>query len=172
MNDRDGARVLILLRHSKADRPTGVADLDRPLTARGHADAAAAGAWLARHGLPPDLVICSPSKRTRQTWQGMASALVAKTGQAPPVHYEPLAYDGAVADLLALARAADDPVRTLLVVGHNPGISLLSAMLDPVADGDSDGLRTSGLALHEVTGPWADLHPGTAHITDTHTARG
>ena len=46
----------MLLRHAKADNPPAVADIDRPLTARGHADAAAAGAWLAHRGYVPDLV--------------------------------------------------------------------------------------------------------------------
>jgi phosphohistidine phosphatase len=161
-------RTLVLVRHAKADRPTGVTDIDRPLTARGHADAAAAGGWLARHGHRPDLVICSPSKRTRQTWQGMAVALAGK----PAIRYDDLAYDGEAADLLALARTADDPVHTLLVIGHNPGISLLSAVLDPDTGMDSDGLRTCGVAVHEVRSIWAELKPGDAPLTRTHTARG
>jgi phosphohistidine phosphatase len=163
-------RTLVLLRHAKADRPPGVADLDRPLTARGHADAAAVGGWLARHGHRPDLVICSPSKRTRQTWHGIAVALA--EGAAPVVQYEDDAYDGGPGDLLSLARAAGEKVGTVLVIGHNPGISLLSAVLDPSAGGDSDGLRTSGLAVHRVSCRWSDLAAGSAALTDTHTARG
>jgi phosphohistidine phosphatase len=163
-------RTLVLVRHAKADRPSGVADLDRPLTARGHADAAAAGGWLARHGHRPDLVICSPSKRTRQTWHGISVALA--DDAAPAVHYEDRAYDGGAGDLLALARKAGDKVGTVLVIGHNPGISLLSAVLDPGAGGDSDGLRTSGVAVHRVTCRWSDLAAGSATLTDTHTARG
>ena len=41
------------MRHAKAERPDGVADIDRPLTQRGHADAAAVGAWLAHHDYGP-----------------------------------------------------------------------------------------------------------------------
>ena len=63
-------RTLVILRHAKAERPAELADADRPLTQRGHADAAAAGAWLAARGYRPDLVLCSPAKRTRQTWPG------------------------------------------------------------------------------------------------------
>jgi phosphohistidine phosphatase len=163
-------RTLVLLRHSKADRPAGVTDISRPLTARGHADAAAAGVWLARHDYQPDLVLCSPSKRTRQTWHGIAVAL--PKGSAPDVRYDAEVYDGDATDLLALARAAGGKIRTILMIGHNPSISVLSAMLDPTAGGDSDGLRTSGLAVHRLTGRWSDLRSGGATITDTHTARG
>jgi phosphohistidine phosphatase len=165
-------RTLVLLRHAKADRPSGVADLDRPLSTRGHADAAAVGGWLARHGHRPDLVICSPAKRTRQTWHSVAVALNERAKQTTAVRYEDLVYDGAAADLLALARSADESVGTLLMVGHNPSISTVSAVLDPAAGGDSDGLRTSGLAVHRLTCSWSDLKAGGAPLAGTHTARG
>jgi phosphohistidine phosphatase len=79
-------RTLVLLRHAKADRPNGVPDVDRPLTERGHADSALAGAWLVKHGYVPDLVLASPSRRTRQTWHSVAVAL-ANAG-SPTVRYE------------------------------------------------------------------------------------
>src|SRR5690606_21935701 len=82
-------RTLVLLRHAKAERPPGVADADRPLSPRGHADAHAAGAWL-KPRFQPDLILCSPSKRTRQTWQAVASVL----GAAPRVRYERRLYQG------------------------------------------------------------------------------
>ena len=96
-------RTLVILRHAKADRPAGVADADRPLTQRGHADAAAAGAWLAARGYRPRLVLCSPSKRTRQTWRGVAVALT--DPDTPEVHYDQVLYHGGAEDLLDLLRA-------------------------------------------------------------------
>jgi phosphohistidine phosphatase len=161
-------RTLVLLRHAKAERPTGTADIDRPLTARGHADAAAVGAWLAHRDLLPDDVICSPAKRTRQTWHGVALAL----GSEPEVRYEPAAYGGTARDLLELVRGAAGGATTVLVIGHNPAISDLSGLLDPAAASDSDGLRTSGLAVHRFEGAWADCEPGKAALTAAHTARG
>jgi phosphohistidine phosphatase len=162
-------RTLVLLRHAKAERPAGLADVDRPLTARGHADAAAVGAWLAHRELLPAEVICSPAKRTRQTWHGVALAM---GGSGPEVRYEQMMYGGTARDLLDLIRDAPEDAGTVLVVGHNPTISDLSGLLDPVAMRDSDGLRTSGLAVHRFDGAWADIEPGKAPLTDTHTARG
>jgi phosphohistidine phosphatase len=162
-------RTLVLLRHTKAERPDGLADIDRSLTDRGHADAGAAGAWLAAAGYAPDLVICSPAKRTRQTWHGVA---VAMAGATPLVRYERQAYDGSAQDLLDLVRHADDKARTVLLIGHNPSVSDLSALLDPTTvDGDSDGLRTGGVAVHTVTGSWTECGPRLAPLTATHTAR-
>src|SRR3546814_6959664 len=45
---------------------TGQSDLDRPLSAEGNAEAEAAGRWLQEQRLVPDLVLCSPSRRTRE----------------------------------------------------------------------------------------------------------
>jgi phosphohistidine phosphatase len=162
-------RTLVLLRHAKAERPAGTADIDRSLTARGHADAAAVGAWLARRELLPDDVICSPAKRTRQTWHGVALAL---GGSGPEVRYEPIVYGGTARDLLDLIRRTPDGSVTVLVIGHNPTISDLSGLLDPAAARDSDGLRTSGLAVHRFDGSWTDCERGKAALAATHTARG
>jgi phosphohistidine phosphatase len=160
-------RRLVLLRHAKAESPAGQADLDRRLTDRGQADAGSAGAWLCTHGYQPDLVICSPAKRTRQTWHAVAAALT----EAPAVHYERRAYTGDAADLLTLVQAVPDEVGTLLLVGHNPTVSELSAILDPEAGGDSDGLRTCTLAVHAVPGSWAACGPQAAPLAARHTAR-
>ncbi|HEX2357189.1 MAG TPA: histidine phosphatase family protein [Micromonosporaceae bacterium] len=167
-------RTLILLRHSKSEHGGDAADIDRSLTERGHADAAAAGAWLAHRGLSPDLVICSPAKRTRQTWHGVALALgeAGPAQAAPVVRYEHQAYGGSADDLLALVCAADEAVGTVLLIGHNPSVSELSAALDPAGTGDSDGLRTSGIAVHRVSGAWAGAGAEPAPLAETHTGRG
>ncbi|MEV1288339.1 histidine phosphatase family protein [Micromonospora sp. NPDC049679] len=188
-------RTIVLLRHAKAENPDGLADVDRPLTARGHADAAAAGAWLAHSGHLPDLVICSPAKRTRQTWHGVALALAEATApaarldraessvaagaspettrstSAPVVRYEDTVYTGGAEELLALVREADEPVSAILLIGHNPAISELSALLDPALTEDSDGLRTSSVAVHRLTGSWRECAPGAASLLAAHTAR-
>ncbi|WP_372451845.1 SixA phosphatase family protein [Catellatospora tritici] len=161
-------RTLVLLRHAKADRPVGIPDADRPLTDRGHADAAAAGAWLVSQEYVPDLVLCSPSRRTRQTWHSVAVAL--SGAGSPTVHYERPIYEGSADDLLDVIRAADPACRTVLLIGHNPSISQLSAQLDAGGgEGDSDGLRTCGLAVHVVESDWATLD--AAKLATAHTAR-
>lgn len=160
-------RTLVLFRHAKADRPSGVPDVDRPLTERGHADSAAAGAWLVKHGYVPDLVLCSPARRTRQTWHSVAVALAG--AGSPLVRYEREIYDGPPADLLKLIQAADSEHKTIMMIGHNPTISQLSELLDPGGEADSDGLRTCAFAVHETDLAWAEVD-AAARVT-THTAR-
>jgi phosphohistidine phosphatase len=159
--------TLVLLRHAKADRPNGVDDIDRPLTERGHADSAAAGAWLMKSGYAPDLVLCSPAKRTRQTWHSVAVAL-AQAG-APHVHYERAIYDGVAEDLLKLLQSVGAEAQTVMIIGHNPSISLLSSLLDRSSEADSDGLRTGGIAVHQAEIAWPSLT--AAPILASHTAR-
>ncbi|GIF75387.1 SixA phosphatase family protein [Asanoa siamensis] len=164
-------RRILLVRHAKADRPDGVADVDRPLTARGHADAGAVGAWLAHRSVRPELVICSPSKRTRQTWHGIALGMAdaAEDPPSPEVDYRAEVYDGDEDDLVALIQAVDDAVNTVVLIGHNPSISSASAFLDP---GKAEDLRTSGIAVHRYSGPWDECGRGSAPLVETHTARG
>lgn len=166
------ARILVLLRHAKAESPAGAADEHRPLSARGHVDARAAGVWLAgRH--EPELVLCSPSKRTRQTWHAVAASLTARRADgAASVHYDPRLYGGDEADLLAAVREVDEAAGVVLVIGHNPAMSQLAFTLDPDGRLDSDGLRTCGIAVYEVDGPWQACAPGQARIVGQHTARG
>jgi phosphohistidine phosphatase len=166
-------RTLVLLRHAKAEGATGQRDIDRRLSSRGHGDAAAAGAWLGTQGHRPQLVICSPARRTRQTWHAVAVALSETAGNAPAptVRYEAAVYDGAATDLLDVVKTVPEEISSVLLIGHNPTISQLSALLDPDAGVDSEGLRTSGVAVHRVTGAWAECGPRSAPIAASHTAR-
>jgi phosphohistidine phosphatase len=157
-------RRLVLLRHAKAAAPEpGRRDADRPLTSRGRADAAAAGAWLVAHVGPPDLVVCSPSVRTRETWSAATGAARALAGCE--VRLEPSVYDAWPDTLLDLVRAVPDARSTVVLVGHAPGVPALAERLNrssgtaPVGD-----FPTSALAVLAVTGRWADLGPASATL--------
>jgi phosphohistidine phosphatase len=156
-------RTLILLRHAKAADPDAYpTDIERPLSPRGHRDAAAAGAWLREAALISDAVLCSTAVRTRETLQDLGLDEV-------PVVYEQRVYHGPAPDTLELIQQTDADVATLLVVGHNPTISVLSDMLAPDALPDS-GLATSGIAVHTFETTWRDLD--SAPLTQHHTSRG
>ncbi|MEU4692124.1 histidine phosphatase family protein [Actinoplanes sp. NPDC023714] len=170
------SRTLILLRHSKAETPGDLVDFDRALTERGESDADAAGAWLADARLHPDLVLCSTAKRTRQTWHNAAVALAqGNNGHgAPEVHYEENLYFGGRTEVFDLLRAVPDTVRTVLVVGHNPTVSEVSALLlpDDQFSGTVIEIKTSGLAVHAGNGSWSHTQPGAMRLVRQHTARG
>lgn len=169
------ARTLVLLRHAKAETPGELPDFERGLTERGRADAGAAGSWLAGERLHPELVLCSPARRTRQTWQGVSKALARSAPEAPrcEVRYEDGLYDGGRTEVIDLLRAVPDAVSTVLVIGHNPTMSDVSVLLRPY-DGEAvlEALKTSGVAVHRADGPWSQTEPFSMPLVASHTARG
>lgn len=145
---------LIVVRHAKATHKPGFADPDRPLTGRGRRDAGAAGEWLAGQRLIPELVLCSPSCRTRQTWDRLAAALAA--GPDIEVQYDPRLYLADDDDALDIIGETPDDVRTLLFVGHNPTAQQIASSLT----GQSDlAFPTTAIAVIDL-GSWARLVPG------------
>ncbi len=157
-------RRLLLVRHAKAaDSPV---DGDRPLTSKGEHRAAAIGAWLDRAGLVPDLVLVSPARRAAQTWE-LASASLTPD---PPSAADARIYENTVEDLLAVIRETPDDVRTLAVVGHNPSIGELAAVLDdgrgsPEAANALDaGFPTGGVAVFVLPASFAEIEPGAATL--------
>jgi phosphohistidine phosphatase len=170
------ARTLVLLRHAKTETPGERPDAERRLTPVGESDADAAGAWLADQRLRPDLVLCSPATRTRQTWQGVSIALTqAQPGAgSPEVLYDRRLYEGGRTEMLDLLRAVPEHVRTVLVIGHNPTVSEMSVLLvpDDEYDGNAVGLPTAGMAVHRSPVPWSAAEPGSMPLVERHTARG
>jgi phosphohistidine phosphatase len=166
-------RTLVLLRHSKAVPPESMPDVERPLTDRGRADAQAAGRWLVAQGIEADLVLCSPSQRTRETWK-YAAAAGAVTADAS---YDRRIYNGTAEELLEVIHEAPPEVRTVILVGHGPGLPWLADEL--ALDGTSPArvelsrkYPTTGLAVLHLTTRWADLAPNDADLVDFTTPRG
>ena len=113
---------LILMRHAKSDWSAGAgSDHDRPLNARGVAAAQALGDWLRAQDLLPDQVLSSSSKRTGQTFIGLGLA------DDTPTTFTRDLYLATHNDLLAALRQATGNV--VLMLGHNPGISITAAQL-------------------------------------------
>lgn len=117
---------LMLIRHAKAGPHTGPwEDRERPLADSGRQDALVLGQRLAAAGLRPDLVLCSPALRTRQTFERLDRAF------QPPIRSleEPRIYDAAAETLLRLIGEVPQDVGFLCLVGHNPGLGDLAARL-------------------------------------------
>jgi phosphohistidine phosphatase len=124
MTSQERRTLLLLLRHAKSAWPD-VPDHERPLARRGQQDAPLMGRWLRAAGYIPDRVVCSTARRAAQTWQLAQPAL----GSAPPAVFDDRLYDAETAQLLDVIRRAPAPVRTLLVVGHDPALPGLARTL-------------------------------------------
>jgi phosphohistidine phosphatase len=159
-------RRLLLLRHAKTEHAEpGERDRDRRLTKRGREDAPLIGAYMARHGLVPDLALVSPATRADETWALVAKALPT----APKVVEEEGIYNAGRDKLIGIIRKARD-AHVLLVVGHNPGLHDLAVSL--IASGDvearervNEKLPTSGLVVIDLPfDDWSRLHPNAGRI--------
>ena len=152
-------RQVILLRHAHAEPASpGQADIDRPLSPQGLAEAEAAGRWLAEHGLVPDRVLCSPARRTRETLE----AVMAVTGYAEQRLEEGI-YEATPGTLIGLLQDHRE-VERLLLVGHNPGLERLVALLNSGRSDEYRGMPTAAVAVLAVP-VQADIEPGIAGLT-------
>jgi phosphohistidine phosphatase len=116
---------LILFRHGKAEAESASGDdFDRRLTARGMRECADMAGALANLGMVPDRALVSPAARARQTWEAAEPAF-------PPaeLRLEPGLYNAAPGEIRRAADTAGEGCRTLIVVGHNPGLQELTVAL-------------------------------------------
>lgn len=155
---------LILTRHAKSswDDPD-LSDTARPLNARGKRAAQLLGTWLASRGHVPDTVLCSPAARTRETWDGMATALP-EGGKAQMVG---ALYQAGADTMLACLKQATG--RTVLMLGHNPGIAEFAAALPatpPLGPNFAHYPTGATLVLAFDASTWADVKPGTGSVLD------
>lgn len=158
-------RRLMLLRHAKAVPQGTMADEERPLADRGRRDMPAIAEFAASRGLRPDLALVSPSQRTRETWELLLPAYPSP----PPHRFEPRLYAAGAERILYLVRETADSVRTLLLVGHNPGFEDLARHLAGAGEAEAlirlgGGMPTASLAVIEFDAPWAELEPRTGRI--------
>lgn len=154
-------RRLVVLRHAKSDWSHEVPDHDRPLAERGRRDAPAAGRWIAANVGTVDLAVCSTATRAQQTWQ-LAGV------STKDVRDEPRIYEASTGDLLDVVQGFPDEAATVVVIGHNPGLSMLVSALSGVRT----ELKTAGIAVLEFDGSWSGTGAAGVELTATAKPRG
>jgi phosphohistidine phosphatase len=163
---------LHLLRHAKSDRDQPVDDKERHLNRRGREAARHVGESLPEAIGPLDLVLCSSALRTRET----AELALACYRSPPPVRYEDALYLAGAAALLRRLRRLDETEGTVLVIGHNPGLHELAAMLAAphsphYRDLAGGKFPTAARASFAVEDSWASLDRGRHPLIDYVTAK-
>lgn len=146
-------RTLLLMRHAKSDwNAPWPSDHERPLNGRGQRAATVMGAWLRSTGETPDLVISSSAVRARATAERAIEA-----GQFPlELKEEPGIYEASARDLLAIVRTLPDACESVMLVGHEPGMSSLIGLLT----GASLRFPTAAVARIDLeTETWAGVAP-------------
>ena len=159
---------LMLLRHAKSSlADTGQADLDRPLNERGKRAATAVGRYMASHSLVPQLALCSPARRARDTWTLAAGELKA----SPEVLVAAEIYNfGDGNALMECLRHKAGAAQSVLLVGHNPSIAGLAQTLIGTGSGklrerQEEKYPTAALALISFDlATWGSLTTGSGKL--------
>lgn len=114
---------LILVRHAKSSwNNAQLSDFDRPLNDRGNEDKRTMGTRLKARNEGVELILSSSSKRTTQTSIALAKAINYPT---EAIQFQEEIYHASVATMMQHINAVSNTIDTLMLVGHNPGISLL-----------------------------------------------
>jgi phosphohistidine phosphatase len=119
-------RTLYLLRHAKSSwADESMRDFDRPLANRGREACATIGEFIKEKGIEFDLVLVSTAVRTRETIELVKE----RAGFRSEVRYDERIYEATTSQLLEVMSQVDDDRESVLLVGHNPGIEDLLALL-------------------------------------------
>ncbi|MBP0466486.1 histidine phosphatase family protein [Roseomonas sp. PWR1] len=161
-------RQLLLLRHAKSswDDPS-LADHARPLNARGRRAAQAMSAAMRDLGLSPDVVLVSSARRTLQTLEA-----ISPFADSPLVEPMDDLYLAPWPRLMDTLRRVPETARSVMVIGHNPGLQDLALALiggagmagSASARRIAEGFPTCALAEFAVASPWHDIAEGGGRL--------
>ena len=133
-------KTLTLVRHAKSDwKNPRLSDIERPLNRRGERNAPEMGRRIQKHGIRPSLIISSPAVRAWTTAKIIAQEINYPTEF---LQQEKSLYLASLDELLDTVLAQDNGFNSLMVVGHNPGMTDFANYLVP---GLTDNLPTAGV---------------------------
>lgn len=145
------SRLLLLMRHGKAESGSGQLDHERALADRGVAQAQLVGEYLDAQHVQVSRVLVSDAVRTTQTWEAVASRMPGFDGE---VSFHEEIYSGGAAELLTLLHGVGAQEAVVMVVGHEPTISGLTSLL---AAEDSEAAAAAQARIGMPTGGMAVL---------------
>ena len=163
----DQVKTLLLLRHAKSSwSDSTLADHDRPLAPRGERAAGLIADHLRSEEIRPALVLCSSARRTRDT----LAALRPSFDDTTEIRIEDRLYGAGATAILAMLRAVDPALPSVMIIGHNPGLEDLALAL--AGDGAETAVRqlrtkfpTGALAALELrSSGWPQLAFGDAFL--------
>jgi phosphohistidine phosphatase len=156
------AKTLYLVRHAKASWPDmHLGDFARTLNQRGLRDAPEMGQRLQKRGVKPEIILCSPAKRARQT----AELLLKEFGDSMDgVHFDDRIYEADPGTLLNLVRSIPDACSSAMLIGHNPSIGWVANQLSDVHIEQMPTCAIASLGL--PSSKWKDIGKEATRLLD------
>lgn len=154
-------KKLCLFRHAKSTYASlGTDDIDRPLHEVGFTNAPMMGEIITKeHKFKPDLIVTSNAKRALETSKLVAEAIGYDEGN---IQVEDKLYEAGVEDLISEIQLLDEKYKSVLLIGHNPGLTLLATFL---TDQHVNNLATCGsIAVEFDTKTWGNIAEANTKI--------
>lgn len=145
-------KTLYLVRHAKSSwKNPELADFDRPLNKRGNRDAPFMGEVLSDKKVKPDFILSSPAKRAKKT----AIEIAEKIGfPVKNISFDEEVYEASMNTLLALIKKLDERDKSVMIFGHNPGLTMLNNYL---SDHYIDNIPTCGIVALQTDKEWKEI---------------
>jgi phosphohistidine phosphatase len=147
---------LILLRHAKSSwKDLSLSDHDRPLNKRGKIAAPLIGKRLANKTIQPDLIISSTAKRAIITAKKVAEEISYRKSH---IQQTRRLFHATANEILKFASQCDDDTSHLMLVAHNPSLTILANQLLDNNDYYFDNIPTAGMVTIalDIT-QWQDI---------------
>jgi phosphohistidine phosphatase len=123
-------KTLYLLRHAKSSwKDDTLHDIERPLKKRGQKAAETIGGFLKKEKIVPDLILSSTAVRARQTTDAVVEAAKLETN----MRFDERIYEAGPRQLLEVVRKIEKGKKSVLLVGHNPGLEEFLELLTGTA---------------------------------------
>ncbi|MFT6336225.1 MAG: phosphohistidine phosphatase [Saprospiraceae bacterium] len=148
-------KTIYIVRHAKSSwADLLMKDIDRPLNERGRRDAPVMSSKCMEHQYIPELIITSNAKRAQET----SMYFIEKFGLSDfQIQVNPKLYHAPEDTYFEEAQLIDDLISTVMMFGHNPGITYLA---NSVSENYIDNVPTCGvLAVHSTAKTWSELDP-------------
>ncbi|MBT4839012.1 MAG: hypothetical protein HON94_16865 [Methylococcales bacterium] len=152
---------LIIIRHAESDWQQGdETDFERSLNERGMAEASVKGVVLIKKQILPDLIISSPAKRAITTAKIIADKMAFKIEQ---INEDQRIYEANTSDLLNVIAGIDDHHSTVLLFGHNPGVTSFCQLLS--ISNSFINMQPCGVCCLDLdVERWGDVHDGSGKV--------
>ena len=151
-------KKLVIVRHSKSSwSDPYLSDFDRPLNKRGNRDGGLMAEFLSKRINNVDKLLSSSSKRTRLTSEFFKNKINIKVE-----NYTDKLYHASYDDIIDLLNQVKDDVRSLILIGHNPGLTHLVIFFTEV---NLYNLPTTGIVvINFMIDKWKNIKDSKGNI--------
>lgn len=145
-------KTIYLTRHAKSFwGDQSLPDFERPLNKRGKRDAPFMGEVLRDKKVKPELIICSPAKRTKKTSIEIANKLGYPVKN---ILFDEKLYEASSNTILGVLNSVDDKFESVMIFGHNPGLTLLN---NYISNQYLDNIPTCGIVALQSEKNWSAI---------------